>query len=72
MKIVFGALMSAAGASTALLANQNAGDTSYAHVALARTAAGDAYRNLFNFLCAVPVPPGSCCRSHEIALTRAA
>jgi len=29
-------------------------DTADAHVALARTAAGDAYRNLFDFLCTVP------------------
>ena len=59
MKIVFGVLMSAA-----VLAGQNAVDplaspgagTADAHVALARTAAGDAYQNLFNFLCAVPTP----------------
>ena len=33
-------------------------DTPDAHVALARTAAGDTYQNLFNFLCAAPAPRG--------------
>ena len=33
-------------------------DTPDAHVALAKTAAGDTYQNLFNFLCAVPTPRG--------------
>src|SRR5262245_13543750 len=28
------------------------------HVALAKTAAGDQYQNLFNFLCAAPAPRG--------------
>jgi len=41
----------------ALLANQNAGEPD-AHVARAKTAAGDTYQNLFNFLCAVPGPSG--------------
>jgi metallo-beta-lactamase class B len=52
--------------STALLAGQDAGapstplgaSTPDAHVALAKTAAGDTYQNLFNFLCAVPAPRG--------------
>jgi metallo-beta-lactamase class B len=44
--------------STAALAGQNTGDTADARVALARTAAGDTYRNLFNFLCTVPAPRG--------------
>jgi metallo-beta-lactamase class B len=35
-----------------------AGQTPDAHVALAKTAAGDSYQNLFNFLCAVPAPRG--------------
>ena len=43
---------------SALLAGQNAADTPDAHVALAKTAAGDAYQNLFNFLCTVPAPRG--------------
>ena len=49
-----------------MLAGQNAGDpptplgagTPDAHVALAKTAAGDAYQNLFDFLCTVPTPRG--------------
>ena len=49
MKIVIGVLM-----SVAVLAGQ----TPDAHVARAKTAAGDAYQNLFNFLCAVPGPSG--------------
>jgi metallo-beta-lactamase class B len=44
--------------STAVMARQNAGDTPDAHVAIAKTAAGDTYQNLFNFLCAVPGPRG--------------
>ena len=40
--------------SGTLAARQAGNDTSDAHVALARTAAGDQYQNLFNFLCAVP------------------
>ena len=58
-------LMGTALRSAVLLANQNAGDTGRradasagqapdAHVALARTAAGDTYASLFNFLCTVP------------------
>ena len=43
---------------TALLASQNTTDTPDAHVAVARAAAGDAYQNLFNFLCTVPTPRG--------------
>ncbi len=35
-------------------AAQTANDTPEAHVALAKTAAGEDYQNLFNFLCAVP------------------
>jgi metallo-beta-lactamase class B len=44
--------------SAALLAGQSAGDSPDAHVALAQTAAGDTYRNLFDFLCRVPAPRG--------------
>jgi metallo-beta-lactamase class B len=39
--------------------SQNAGDTPDAHVALARAAAGDTYRNLFDFLCAAPAARGA-------------
>ena len=45
-------------ASAALLAGQSASDSPDAHVALAKTAAGDAHQNLFNFLCTVPTPRG--------------
>jgi metallo-beta-lactamase class B len=40
----------------AALLSQNAADTPDAHVARAKTAAGNDYQNLFNFLCAVPGP----------------
>src|SRR6267142_507772 len=53
MKIALGLLLAAS-----MLAAQNANDTSEAHVALAKTAAGEDYQNLFNFLCAVPGPRG--------------
>jgi metallo-beta-lactamase class B len=51
-------VMTVALMSPVVLARQNAGDTPEAHVALAKTAAGDTYQNLFNFLCAVPTPRG--------------
>lgn len=38
-------------------------DTAEAHVAAARTAAGDDYQNLFNFLCAAPAPRGGGARA---------
>jgi len=41
-----------------MLAAQNANDTPEAHVAAAKTAAGEDYQNLFNFLCTVPGPRG--------------
>src|SRR5213083_2117418 len=53
MKIALGLLL-----ATSMLAAQNANDTPEAHVALAKTAAGEDYQNLFNFLCAVPAPRG--------------
>jgi metallo-beta-lactamase class B len=53
MKIALGALM-----AVSMLAGQNANDTPEAHVAIAKTAAGDDYQNLFNFLCTVPVARG--------------
>src|SRR5262245_42215730 len=37
---------------------QNAADTPEAHVAIAQTAAGEDYQNLFNFLCAAPAQRG--------------
>jgi metallo-beta-lactamase class B len=53
MKIALGLLM-----AVSLLASQTANDTPEAHVAIAKTAAGDDYSNLFNFLCAVPAARG--------------
>ena len=53
MKIALGLLM-----AVSLLMGQSANDTPEAHVAIAKTAAGDDYRNLFNFLCTVPGPRG--------------
>jgi metallo-beta-lactamase class B len=47
--------------TSATLVGQNVSDARQApeaHVARAKMAAGDAYRNLFNFLCAVPAPRG--------------
>ena len=58
MKLAVGVLMSAVLGTSALVAFQSAGDTPDAHVAAARIAAGDQYRNLFDFLCAVPAPRG--------------
>jgi metallo-beta-lactamase class B len=51
MKIALGLLM-----TVSMLVGQNANDTPEAHVAIAKTAAGDDYQNLFNFLCTVPGP----------------
>jgi metallo-beta-lactamase class B len=51
--IALGALL-----STVPLTGQSANDSPDAHVALATTAAGDSYQNLFNFLCTVPAPRG--------------
>src|SRR5262245_26736711 len=53
MKIALGLLM-----AVSMLSAQNATDTPEAHVALAKTAAGEDYQNLFNFLCATPAPRG--------------
>jgi metallo-beta-lactamase class B len=53
MKIALGLLM-----AVSMLAAQNATDTPETHVAIAKTAAGDDYQNLFSFLCAVPVARG--------------
>src|SRR5262247_3927934 len=53
MKIALGLLL-----ATSMLAAQNATDTPEAHVAVAKTAAGEDYQNLFNFLCAAPGPRG--------------
>ncbi len=46
-----------------MLAAQNVNDTPEAHVAIAKTAAGEDYQNLFNFLCAVPAPRGGGARA---------
>jgi metallo-beta-lactamase class B len=51
-KIVMGLLLSGS-----MLAAQNATDTPDAHVSAAKTAAGDEYTNLFNFVCAPPAAP---------------
>ncbi len=51
MKIALGVLI-----AVSLLVGQGANDTPEAHVAVAKTAAGDDYGNLFNFLCTVPGP----------------
>lgn len=53
MKIALGLLLAGS-----MLAAQNATDTPEAHVAVAKTAAGEDYQNLFNFLCAAPGPRG--------------
>src|SRR5215471_20796539 len=52
-KIVMAALL----LSASMLAAQNTTDTPDAHVAAAKTAAGDEYTNLFNFVCAPPAAP---------------
>jgi hypothetical protein len=58
MKMRIGAgLILAATVVTAQTA-QNATDTPEAHVAIAQTAAGEEYQNLFTFLCAAPAQRG--------------
>ena len=57
MKLVLGLLM-AVSMVVSMAGGQNAKDTPEAHVALAKTAAGDDYLNLFNFLCTVPAARG--------------
>jgi metallo-beta-lactamase class B len=57
MKLVLGLLM-AVSMVVSMAGGQNANDTPEAHVALAKTAAGDDYLNLFNFLCTVPAARG--------------
>jgi metallo-beta-lactamase class B len=49
MKIALGLLL-----VVSALAAQTANDTPEAHIAVAKTTAGNDYQNLFNFLCAVP------------------
>ena len=44
--------------SAGLAARQAVTGSPEDHVALAKTAAGDQYQNLFNFLCAIPTPRG--------------
>ena len=57
MKIALGLLM-AVSMVVSIVGGQNANDTPEAHVAIAKTAAGDDYSNLFNFLCTVPAARG--------------
>jgi len=55
MKMQIGAgLLLAAAVLTAAQTPQNVADTPEAHVAVAQTAAGEDYQNLFNFMCAAP------------------
>jgi hypothetical protein len=54
MKIALGLLL-----AVSMPAAQTTTDTPEAHVAIAKTAAGADYQNLFNFLCAVPGPRGA-------------
>ena len=42
--------------SVAVIAGQNSADSPDVHVARAKTAAGNNYQNLFNFLCSAPSP----------------
>jgi metallo-beta-lactamase class B len=51
MRIALGLLL-----AVSVLVAQNA-DTPEAHIAIAKTAAGEDYQNLFNFLCATPAAP---------------
>lgn len=53
MKIALGLLL-----AVSVLAAQNPTDTPEAHVAIAKTAAGEDYQNLFNFMCAAPAQRG--------------
>jgi len=53
MKIVLGLLL-----AVSTLAAQQVADTPEFHIALAKTAAGEDYQNLFNFMCAAPAPRG--------------
>jgi metallo-beta-lactamase class B len=57
MKIALGSLM-AASMVVSIVGGQNANDTPEGHVAIAKTAAGGDYQNLFSFLCTVPVARG--------------
>ena len=70
MKTAIGALIGLAMIGAVLRAGQTAGDTRLraqasavqapeVHIARAKTAAGNDYQNLFNFLCTVPTPRGS-------------
>jgi len=58
MKIQIGAGLILAAAVVVAQTPQNATDTPEAHVAIAQTAAGEEYQNLFNFLCAAPAQRG--------------
>jgi len=58
MKGAIGVLIGIAMIGGVLRAGQTAGQAADAHVARAKTAAGNDYQNLFNFLCTVPTPRG--------------
>ena len=58
MTIALAAALSQNAGDTRLRADASARQAPDAHVARARTAAGDKYQNLFNFLCTVPTPRG--------------
>src|SRR5262245_48260805 len=49
MKFSLGLLL-----AVSMLAAQNATDSPDAHIAIAKTAAGDDFQNLFNFMCTAP------------------
>ena len=53
MKIALGFVL-----ALSMLPAQIATDTPKAHIAAAKIAAGEDYKNLFNFLCTVPGPRG--------------
>jgi metallo-beta-lactamase class B len=59
MTITLAAVLGHTAVGTWLPAVAQEGQTPDAHVALARAAAGDSYRNLFDFLCAAPTPRGA-------------
>ena len=58
MKIAIGVASLIAATLLTAEAIQNAADTPEAHVAAAKTAAGEDYQNLFNFMCAAPAQRG--------------
>lgn len=65
MRIALGLLL-----AVSMLGAQNTTDTPDAHVAVAKTAAGEDYPNLFNFLCAAPGARGGGARGGAAAAPR--